>query len=221
MQGEQRRVRRRVPAMSAFTARTVAHFASVVIAAACVACGQPRFVEPSPSEPHAIVKIRVVYHKRPGPSLRETITLDKFQIVQEAAERQIDYPFTRALRVPPRPTRWAVNATFYHSTTRQVQHQVAERYACGTTTTGSGVNMRSTTNYCTRYRTETRSETVNVDDAVCSEIVNQVVREGAAYLLQYDFYEEGKCTLTCSEQTSAGNGSVALTPCKEPTAETN
>ena len=221
MQRDERRVRRRVPAVSARGAAFVATAVAALAIVACVACGQPRFVEPSPSEPHAIVKIRVVYHKRPGPLMRETITLDKFQIAQESAERQIAYPFTRALRVPPRPTRWAVNATFYHQTTRQVQYQVSERYACGTTTTGSGVYATTTTNYCTRYRTETRSETVNVDDAVCSEVVNQVVREGAAYLLQYDFYDKGKCTLTCSEQTSTGNGSVALTPCAEPTGETN
>jgi hypothetical protein len=184
-----------------------------------LACGPPRFVEPKASDPHAVVKIRVVYHARPGPSLRETITLDTFQVAQGSAERQIEYPFTRALRVPPRPTRWGVNATFYHSESRQVQVQVAERYACGTYQSGSGPYATTITNYCTRYRTETRTQSVPVDDAVCNESLNQVVRAGAAYLVQYDFYDEGKCTLTCSEQTNVG-GNVALSPCAEPAGET-
>ncbi len=57
----------------------------------------------------------------------------------------------------------------------------------------------------TRYR--------EVDDAYCRAGLLHTPRSGAMYILQYDYYEHGSCTMQCLKQVPGRNGQFSLQPC--------
>ncbi|MGZ3451897.1 MAG: hypothetical protein ACXVEF_19970 [Polyangiales bacterium] len=166
---------------------------------AVAGCRQP-YREPSLDEPHALVKVRIKHHEQLGPRLDTFANLDEETLPHADGD-------TFAIRVRPKSSSFTMGSTFWHSTTQLRTRQVSESYPCGT-------NYGGSTRYCTRYRTETRSETVRVVDASCSTGLQLFPRVGSTYLLQYDFYGHQQCQLKCFLQTAREDGAFDLTPCE-------
>lgn len=174
----------------------------LIVGAATLAGGCVRaYREPPPSEPHAIVRVRVVRHRWAGPLLDEAVRLNGYGIAMPPAG---PHPSVRALRVRPEPTAWRFGTTFYHTEMRTRLETVQESYSCGTYN-----NPRT----CTRSRTQTVTRTVNVTDAACRAQVAHTPIAGAAYLLQYEFYDHERCTVRCYRQLPGADGSFQLLPC--------
>lgn len=169
-----------------------------------------RYTEPAITDPHAIVRVRVVRHTWAGPELDESVRLNGYAIELGPAGPG---PSTRALRVRPEPTEWRFSTTFFHRVTRPVTRYVTERYACGSTRSGFGTTSYTSTQYCSRTVPRTDYITERVVDAACGQLGAHVPLPGAAYIIQYDFFAHGRCTMRCLRQLPAPGGSFTLVPC--------
>jgi hypothetical protein len=191
----------------------------VIAVVACLgsAAMQPRFEEPPASEPHALVKIRVAYHSYPRTLLNQTVSLNGLRVPLEPPGGTLDAPSSHAVRVPLEPLQWSFGSTFYHtvSQTTQQPYTRTEQYYCGTTYSGYGTNRYSSPRYCTRTQTAYRpvTTTQTITDAACTTAVAQTPRQGAVYLVQYDYFENGQCTVRCAEQVPQADGSFRMEPC--------
>jgi len=180
----------------------------LVLGAGCV----HRYTEPAPTEPHALVRIRVVHHTLGGPQLDETVRLNGYAIDMPPGSAAT--PSTWALRVRPEATTWRFGTTFFHVEHRQMMRTYTRQVPCGTTTGGYGTSRYTQTRYCSQ--TEQRWETVavRVVDAACEASALQRPQVGGAYILQYDYYGNGQCTAQCLRQIPAPDGiSFRLMPC--------
>lgn len=192
--------------------RAVAFLA--LLAAGCASA--PRFVPPRPTEAHALVKLRLVYHEYPVSTLDEEVRY-RGLVVETPEAGTLQVPRTWALRVPPGPAEWTFDATFSHIEQRLElrPHQVAEQYPCGTITSGTGTGSFSTTRYCTRYRTEYHNQMMSypVVDAACGAGVFHSAVQGFIYLVQFDFYSAERCQARCFVQHPQPDGTFRLEPC--------
>lgn len=152
----------------------------------------PTYVEPPPSAPHAVLKVRSVHQSWPGPNLSHVVLLDD-ERVGEARQPVKDAPLTFPVRIHLKPVRMEVTSSFTH--TIMVNQTRTESYPCGTQT-------------CTRTVNSLVPQTVS--DGSCSARMPLVPREAATYIAEYDFFEAGKCSLRCLEQQPDGG----LSPCK-------
>jgi hypothetical protein len=181
--------------------------AAVVAAAGCYA----PYRLPSLDEPHAMVKIRLAYHTWPGPQLRQVVLINGEQV--EVPNPPIAGPseIARAVPVRPQATRWDVRANFYHTVTvpQQQTYTTTESYPCGFGTSATT---------CTRTTTHTRTVwvTQTVTDAACESAAGQGPQVNGVYLLHYDFYAHGQCTLACFRQWPQPDGSFQSAPCEPP-----
>jgi hypothetical protein len=178
---------------------------NVLIAAVCIGCVR-HYTEPELTEPHAVVRVRVVRHDWAGPELDESVRLDGYAIAMPPAGPSAS---TRALRVRAEPVRWEFSTTFFHQEQHTVPHMVTDRYPCGTQSFG----RISSTRYCTRSRMEMRTVTRRVVDASCRGSALHVPAPGAAYLVQYDFFAHERCTVRCMRQHPMPNGEFRLVAC--------
>ncbi|MEQ8455991.1 MAG: hypothetical protein RLO52_35575 [Sandaracinaceae bacterium] len=174
------------------------------VASGCVR----HYQEPAVSEPHAVVRIRTIRHRWAGPMLDETVRLNAYAITMPPAGPG---PTTHALRVRPEPAMWRFGTDFYHLEQRSRLETYQESYSCGTS---------SYPQTCTRTQTRTAYYTAHVTDAACQGVVQHEPLAGAAYLLQYEFYDHGHCTASCFRQLSSPSGEFQLIPCgpNEPPA---
>lgn len=176
------------------------------------------YQQPSVTDPHALAKVRVSYHGTPNTMLTEDFRLNDRELPWPKERGHLEVTATQALRVRDEPSTWEFSSTFWHSisVTEVRPEQVAEQYPCGTATMGGGSGAASQTTYCTRYHTEFRSVTVNqtVIDASCLAQLQQLPRDGAMYLIQYDVYDGQRCTLVCYEQRARADGGFDLGPCR-------
>jgi hypothetical protein len=172
---------------------------AILLIAPLTSCRHP-YREPSPNEPHALVKIRVQHHLQLGPRLETFVHLDEETLQHADAD-------TFAVRVRPKISRFDFGSTFFHTTSQLRTRQVSERYPCGSSYKGS-------TQYCTRYRTETYTETVRVVDGACGASLQMLPLVGTTYLLQYDFYDRSQCSVKCFVQSPREDGEFDLTRCE-------
>lgn len=84
--------------------RALSMLGPLVVATACVHSYQ----EPAPSEPHALVKIRLVYHAKLASKVDEKVTLGEDAIAVREPGATTATPATRAIRVRPAPSRFRV-----------------------------------------------------------------------------------------------------------------
>ena len=181
-----------------------------IIAAAVAGCYRA-YVLPAPHEPHAMVKVRVAYHARPGPSLRQLVLINGEAVDIPTPPTGPPGEITRAIPVRPQATRWDVRSTFFHTiTVPQTRVETrTESYPCG-----SGRTPRT----CTRSVTHTRTVMVThtITDASCAQAAGQGPQVEGVYLLQYDFYAHGRCSLVCFRQLPNPDGTFQNTPCEPP-----
>lgn len=183
-----------------------------ILAAALIGC-IPRFEQPAPNEPHAVVKLRVVYHASLGVSLREAIIFNGFLVELGRDLRSVGVPVTRAVRVPPASADWSFTTRYFHVERRLETRYVTERHACGTETTGYGQYRSTRTRYCDRQVARQEWVSRDVVDDECSGAARFVARVGRVYVLQYDYFGSGRCSLSCFEQIATGPGTFRLARC--------
>lgn len=179
---------------------------AVIAGAGCV----PRYRQPNLDEPHAVVRIRLVRHDWTGPMLSETVRLNGHDIPVTRAGPQ---PTIVPVRVRPEETRWRFETLFYHMEQRPHLETYQESYSCGGYTSSYG--GRSTYQSRTCYRTRTRMvyRNVQVPDGRCAMGVFHLPREGAAYLVQYEYFGHGRCTARCYRQVPLPGGQFQLAEC--------
>lgn len=158
------------------------------------------------SEPHAVVKVRLAYHSAPGPQLAQTVMHNEAR-VEEIPTPVVggDGVVNRPVLVRPQPVTWTISSNFFHTvTTTSLQTVMVSRsYPCG----------RST---CTTSSPQTRTvtRTVMVSDGSCRTALAQYPQGQGVYLLQYDFFAHGHCTLRCFRQSPAPDGTAVNGPCE-------
>lgn len=180
----------------------------------------PDYVQPEANQPHAIVKVRTVYHSSPETSLEEGVLINGRRVhvgsVGQAGARIV------AIRAKPEVTRWELSSRFFHVERRSVTEHYSEQEPYTTTeyyhcSTGSG-SSSSCTRSVTKYRTVSKTRTVmrneEVADGSCGVELQQQPSAGSTYLLQYEYYESGRCTASCFEQVSSTqNEGFDMVPC--------
>ncbi|MGE0325855.1 MAG: hypothetical protein AB7K71_01965 [Polyangiaceae bacterium] len=191
----------------------------LLLASALLACRSgafvPKYVEPAPDEPHAIVKLRTLYADRPGRNLDELVTVDGDRLdLEEPGESTR----TNGFRVRTGFAAVKVDSDFFDTETHMVResYQASEQYYCGTQQSGFGANKYTTSKYCTRYVTKYRNKWVTVRHprGACGGQVNLAPNPGDVYLLQYTFSGPGSCELTCVRQHFTAPGQFQNTPCE-------
>jgi hypothetical protein len=185
-------LRRRVPAV---IRRLAAALAALLGAGAC----HPPYQPPSLAEPHATLKLRIAYHDTPGTHLNQVVLIDKHDAGVPAPVR-VPGEISRAIPVRLQATRVDVRSSFVHNiTTLRSQQQT---YTCGLNRTCS--------------RTVMVPVTVTVTDDHCARAFRLGPQQDGVYLLQYDFYGEGRCTLACMRQWPQPDGTFRNGPCEPP-----
>jgi hypothetical protein len=199
--------------------RSMQRLLSVIALVALGGCARA-YVQPTPNEPHAVLKFRLVHHDVPGPNLGMELRLGEHVLGREriAARRGTPLsPSTTAHRVRPELAQIEIRTAFTHQVSRPATRQVSERYACGTQTTGFGTNQRSTTRYCTRNRTEHYQRVDTVVDGACRVGGAFLPQVGQTYIVQYDYYAHERCTAQVFQQLARPDGSFHLVPVAEAT----
>ena len=181
------------------------------------ACAHP-YRAPLQTEPHALLKLRRIYHLDLKGSHSETVGLGSFELLSRSGTA-FSGVRTDAVRVHPGLAPLVLNASFSHSEGRMVResYTVSEPYTTTETySCGSFQSYRTCTRSVTRYRSETRwrnvHRTVTVVDAACSATASHHFEAGKSYLLQFDFRAHGSCSVSCFQQSPDGEG-FQLTPC--------
>ena len=182
--------------------RSVLPLIALAVAAIAAAGCVRRYQEPLPTEPHALVKFRILHHARFGDSLDEALRLDGYDVAIPPGvptEARL-----RAVRVRPVASRYRFVVDYFHTELRQRMEVRTESYSCG-----YGTNART----CTRTVTRMVTDRVHVTDAACESTVPHVPIAGAIYLVQFDFYGHGSCAARCFRQLDGPGGEFELLPC--------
>jgi hypothetical protein len=183
-----------------------------------------RFVPPPSSQPHAILKIRLNFHSSAGPRLDQSVFINGGLLRFAEIANVEDVIHTYTVRIPLDRLVLDVSSRFFHTESyrarqaywEQVPYQSRESYGCGS------FDWRKTCyRTVTRYRSVTRYHTVTryraVDDAHCQRALALVPEQGASYVLDYDFYEDQRCSLRCSQRVTEGPpGTFRSVPCPAP-----
>ncbi len=191
------------------------------------ACRAPAYVQPSPTQPHALLKVRHIVHARRGMHYGSAVNIGRFSVDERTLE-SVPTESTESgsetihLRIHPTPDVYAVRGFSFHYEQRMVSRTrtVQEPYSCTERQcSGYGTSQRCSTMYrtCYRSRTEHYSEmaTVAVTDDACGRTFPLAPRHGAVYLMQFDYLGENDCRLTCFEQVSQLDGTFRLEACPE------
>jgi hypothetical protein len=187
----------------------------------CVSAYRP----PTPTEPHATVKVRRVYETTPGARLDESCSVDGHPALQESvATNLVGPPRSGAFLMHPKAAKVELRGAFSHQENRTVQESYTEQvpytdtesYSCGTAT-----SFRTCTRTVTRYRSDTKYRTVtklvDVGDGNCSrELWLQPAAEHV-YLIDFTYRDNGVCEAVCIEQVAIrSDGSFDSQPCPVP-----
>ncbi len=156
---------------------------------------------PAPDQPHAILKLRRQYVEKSGTSLNELLVVDEQRAFSASeASRNVGPVRTDAVLLHPGTVELEMRASFVHQETRT--RMVQESYSCGT---GSSPRTCS--------RSVSRTETVTVTDAACSEERRIELKDGTTYLIDLDFHDGRNCRLRCMIQVPDGAGEFSNEPC--------
>jgi hypothetical protein len=191
---------------------------SAAIVGGLASCIVP-YTPASPDEPHAVVKIRRVYNDRPGPHLRETVTINgEYAALERTAEPEAA-AHTQAVLVHPVETHWDFRSTFFHYEMRHVQesytvyesHMTHQSYSCGTSQSPRTCSrMVSQSRPVTKHRMVTKQ--VPVTDDSCGGAFVHRPEVDHVYLLQLTYQGSGVCELSCFEQLVGATGMIQQ-PC--------
>lgn len=186
-------------------------FSLCLLAGACT----PRYQAPGPHEPHAVLKLRLAYHvSSPGPTRREDLRVNGhgIELPRHMHLRGPDQNGTHHTRIHPGYNALAIGATFSHQEmqSRMVTENVRE--SCGTYQSGTGTFRTTQTRYCNRTRTRMVTRPTTVVDARCDRHTAIEAQPGSTYVLQYDFYGNGRCQLAVYEQIARLRGGFDLRP---------
>ena len=161
-----------------------------------------RYEEPTAAEPHALVKFRFLHHVTYRTSLAEILRLDGYDVAIPAGvptEARL-----RAVRVRPRPSEYRFAVEYFHTVTSTRWETRTETYSCGTV---------SSPQTCTRTVTQPVTHTDHVTDASCEARLSHLPLAGGVYLVQYDFYGDQACSVSCFRQLDRPGGEFQLVPC--------
>jgi hypothetical protein len=173
---------------------------ATMAAGALSACVHP-YRPPLLGEPHALVTLRLSYPWSDR-ELEQSADIDGQSLPDlPAPTRQRIATTTRPVR--PGPATWVVRAAFFHNnvTSHAETYDTTEPAPCG-----------SSTCMQTRPRTRLVNRVERVDDATCSQALKVVTKAGESYLLEYDYVENGRCSLRCFQVRPRGGGATK-TPC--------
>ncbi len=188
-------------------------FAVVTLAS----CGTSLYVEPTPDQPHGLIKLQIAYHAAGGTNLDEAIEIDALAITLPAPTVDSTRAYLRAVRVAPGNHSVSFRSTFVHYVTRLVtQHYTEyERYPCGTTRSGYGRSSYTSTQYCSRavQRTRTVPQTSTVVDGACARSGPLGIGAGDELILRYDYFGHEQCSVRCYRQVPGPGGTFAMQPC--------
>ncbi|MEM1417322.1 MAG: hypothetical protein AAGH15_20660 [Myxococcota bacterium] len=192
------------------------------------ACMPPAYQPPSETEPHAILKVRHVVHRRAGPNYASDVRLGEFAIdertIDSLAIGGTDSPsHTFYLRVRPDAAPLRIGGNSSHQEQRMVTRYrtVTESYTCTEySCTGYGNNRTcaNRTRTCTRTKQEPYQalEWVTVVDDACEATMSFAPHVGGTYLVQFDYVGENECRLSCFEQRPRLGGEFEMVPCPVP-----
>jgi hypothetical protein len=161
-----------------------------------------RYEEPPITEPHALVKFRVLHHAVFPNSLSEAVRLDGYDIALPPGAPTSAR--LRTVRVRPVLSRYRFATEYFHTYTTTRTEFYTESYSCGST--------RSPRN-CTRNRSRTVRHTQHITDAACETAMEHIPMAGGVYLIQYDFYGHGTCNVSCFRQLDGAGAEFQLVPC--------
>ncbi|MDX2020037.1 MAG: hypothetical protein SF187_07330 [Deltaproteobacteria bacterium] len=207
--------------------------ASLLLIASCVPAA---YTIPRPDQPHAIVKMRRVYHGASGETLSETAGIDGHPLFAQARPSSQAAPDTAVMRVHPVAADWQWSSVFWHVEMRWVQEAYtvytsrlvsetnyrSESYSCGSYSSrgyASSTCYRSVpyTTMVTKQVPETHYRTVqrpvSVTDADCPRAFSFHPTVNAVYLLEYSYMGPGVCSIACLIQSSDSVGEAQNHPC--------
>lgn len=191
------------------------HLPVIGLALGWVACSRPIYEPPPPSEPHAVVTVRVLHHAVRGTSSSHDTLIDGDRISLGPREAIVQgAPITSTVRVRPELARWRFASSFWHTEQRMETVYETERYPCGSQTTGYGSSTRTSTRYCSRQVTRHRWRTVRVSDGDCSRDMALAPRIDQRYVLQFDYYANDQCRARCFVRIPGPGGRFQLLPCR-------
>jgi hypothetical protein len=174
------------------------------------------YVAPSASEPHALLKVRVVYHQAFAGELTQRVSIGGALVPVLRPSGTLSVPETTAVRVAPAPFTLEVASEFARVEARLVTLPVQVPYPPGCVQPGAP-NLTGSP-LCTRMRVEYQTRTVSerVPIASCVRALGLVPQAGEELLVQYDFEGPGRCALHCRAGApgSVGGGR----PCVEAAA---
>lgn len=173
------------------------------------------YAMPRSDEPHAIVKLRMVYHVQEGPQRTQFASLNDLAVPVAMPSAMIDSSVTPLL-VRLEHTHWVVGASYFHTEQRQVQETYYENetYSCSEYNyTTHRTEMRTCTRSVARTRTVTR--TVTVTDGACNAEAVHTPGLNDIYLLQFSYFGSGHCELSCYRQIPGMNDTFSLLPCSQ------
>jgi hypothetical protein len=199
--------------------------------AGCVKTYEP----PALNEPHALLKLRRVFHSAPGQHRRLRILVEDEQLLGQEEPSTAAPAETTATRVRPGASRVTFEATFWHTEMRQVSETYTEQVPyiatetytetvnepCSSPSPFPCTRQETRTRTVTKYRSETKTrwvwKEVDVIDDYCKRFAVQLFERDHTYALQYTYTGASRCGITCLEQfvTATPEGS-AFQPCHVP-----
>lgn len=175
---------------------------AIAFATAAIAGCVHRYVEPTPAEPHAIVKFRFLHHVTFSTTLGESLRIDGRDV--PVPPGVVTEARLETVRVRPVLSAYHFRVEYSHTEIRQRVETATESYSCGT------FNHPQT---CTRLVTRTVYDNVHVTDAACDASMRHVPLAGAIYLVQYDFLGHDACSVSCYRQLPGVGAEFELVPC--------
>jgi hypothetical protein len=170
----------------------------------------PKYVEPPPTAPHAIVMVSATHLVEPGSQLDMHGAVESQIVMRSRSARQQPV----VVRVQPGGTTWHFASRFFHTEWQwnheYVDYQDTERDPCGTR--DSRGNCESTSRTVTRSRLELVKRLVEVEDAHCLENAAYSLEAGRSYRISYSFRGDEQCGSTCLDVTDDPAGSACAKP---------
>jgi hypothetical protein len=190
---------------------------------------------PGLNEPHALLKLRRVFHTAPGEYRRLRILVGEEQLLDKREPARAAAAETTATLVRPGVNELTFELTFWHTEwrmvtetyTEQVPYTDTETYTetvhepCSTPQAFPCTRQETRTRTVTKYRSETKTRQVlkqeDVLDDYCRRSEVRVFEHAHTYALQYTYTGASRCSITCLEQfaTNTPEGS-SFRPCLVP-----
>jgi hypothetical protein len=198
--------------------------------AGCVKAYQP----PALNEPHALLKLRRVFHAPPGMWRQSSIYIGDERLMEQSEPNRPAPAAHSATRVRPGAVKVTFDNTFWHSEMRWVSETYLESVPYSALESYSETvhhgcppssmvcsRQETRTRSVTRTRTETKTrmvwKPVDVLDDACQRFIVRAFEPGHVYSMQYTYTGASRCSIVCLEQfrTETPPGS-AYRPCLVP-----